>query len=107
MCSVVTIVLECLVWVLLCKEVGSSLVFFAITERSDMGPYLCLCWVLGLGIMLDNFHLCDIMLILRTVFNMLVRTASPIRVYVFKCLMFSLLGHCELLFLLCYMVYWT
>ena len=28
MCSVVTIVLECLVWVLLCKEVGSSLVFF-------------------------------------------------------------------------------
>ena len=44
-----------------------------------MGPYLCLCWVLGLGIMLDNFHLCDIMLILRTVFNMLVRTASPIR----------------------------
>ena len=35
------------------------------------------------------------------VFNMLVRA------YVFSCLMFSLSGHCELLFLLCFISSWT
>ena len=31
----------------------------------------------GVGTMLANFHMCGIMLVLREVFNMLVRNASP------------------------------
>ena len=31
----------------------------------------------GMGTMLANFHMCGIMLLLRAVFNMLVRHASP------------------------------
>ena len=58
--------------------------------------------LLGFGtvIMLANFHMCSIKLVLRAVFNMLVRNASPRGHMCFRCLMFSLLGPCELLFLL-------
>ena len=56
----------------------------------------------GMGTMLANFHVCGIMLVLRAVFNMLVRNASPRGAICFSCLMFSLSGHCELLFLLCF-----
>ena len=31
----------------------------------------------GMGTMLSNFQMCGIMLVLRAVFNMLVRNASP------------------------------
>ena len=31
----------------------------------------------GMGAMLANFHMCGIMLVLRAVFNMLLRIASP------------------------------
>ena len=31
----------------------------------------------GMGSMLANFHMCRIMLVLRAVFNMLVKNASP------------------------------
>ena len=31
----------------------------------------------GIGSMVVNFHICGIMLVLRAVFNMLVRNASP------------------------------
>ena len=31
----------------------------------------------GMGTMLANFHMCGIMLVLRAVFNMLMRNASP------------------------------
>ena len=31
----------------------------------------------GMGTMLANFHMCGIMLVLRAVFNMLVRNARP------------------------------
>ena len=55
----------------------------------------------GMGTMLVNFHMCGIMLVLRAVFNMLVRNASPRGHMCFRCLMFSLSGPCELLFLLC------
>ena len=41
-----------------------------------------------------GFGMCGIMLLLRTVFNMLVRNASP--GVCFKCMMFSLSGPCEL-----------
>ena len=41
--------------------------------------------------------MCGIMLVLRAVFNMLMRSASPRGP---MCLMFSLSGPCELLFLL-------
>ena len=50
-----------------------------------------------MGTMLVNFH----MLVLRAAFNMLVMNASPRGPMCFRCLMFSLSGPCELLFLLC------
>ena len=53
----------------------------------------------GIGTMLGNFHMCGIMLVLRAVFNMLVRNASPRGPICFSCLIFSLSGPCELLFL--------
>ena len=60
-----------------------------------------------MGTMLANFHMCGIMLVLRAVFNMLVRNASPREPMCFRYLMFSLSGPCELLFLLCFIAYWT
>ena len=54
---------------------------FAITERRDMGLYevpLSMSLLgFGMGTMLANFHMCGITLVLRGVFNMLVRNASP------------------------------
>ena len=47
------------------------------------------------------------MLVLRAVFNMLVRNASPRGPMCFMCLMFSLSGPWELLFLLCLIASWT
>ena len=52
----------------------------------------------GMGTMLANFHMCGIMLVLRAVFNMLVRNASPRGPLCFRCLMFSLSGTCEFYF---------
>ena len=60
----------------------------------------------GMGTMLANFHMCGIMLVLRTVFNMLVRNASPRGPMCLRCLMFNLSGPCELLFLLCFISSW-
>ena len=61
----------------------------------------------GKGNMLANFHMGGIRLVLRVVFNMLMRNASPIGPMYFRCLMYSLSGHCELLFLLCFISSWT
>ena len=61
----------------------------------------------GMGTMLANSHMCGIMLVLRAVFNMLVRNASPRGPMCFRCLMFNLSGPCELLFLLCFIASWT
>ena len=58
----------------------------------------------GMGTMLATFHMCDIMLVLRALFNMLVRNASLRGQMCFRCLMFNLLGPCELLFFLCFIV---
>ena len=52
----------------------------------------------GMRTMLANFHMCVIMLVLRIVFNILVRNASPTGPMCFWCLMFSLSGPCKLLF---------
>ena len=59
----------------------------------------------GMGTMFANFHMCGIMLVLRAVFNILVRNASP-RCF-FRCMKFNLSGLCELLFLLCFIASWT
>ena len=56
--------------------------------------------------MLANFHMCGIMLVLRAVFNMFARNASPGWPMCFRCMMFSLSGPCELLFLLCFITSW-
>ena len=61
----------------------------------------------AMGAMLANVHMCGIMLVLRAVFNMLVRNASPRGPMCFRCLMFNLSGPCELLFLLCFIASWT
>ena len=61
----------------------------------------------GIGTMLANFHMCGIMLVLREVFNMLVRNANPRGPMCFRRLMFNLSGPCELLFLLCFIASWT
>ena len=49
----------------------------AITERRDMGlyevPLSMSLFGFRIGTMLVNFHMCGIMLVLRAVFNMLVR----------------------------------
>ena len=61
-------------------EEGSSPVS-AITERRDMGVYevpLSMSLLsFGMGTMIANFHMCGIILVLRAVFNILVRNASP------------------------------
>ena len=48
-----------------------------------------------MGTMFANFHMCGIMLVLRAVFNMLVRNASPRGLMCFRYLIFSLSGPCE------------
>ena len=78
---------------------------FAITERRDMGLYevsLSL-FGFGMGTMLTNFHIYGIILLLRAVFDMLVSNASLRGPMCFRCLVFSLSGPGELLFLLCFM----
>ena len=60
----------------------------------------------GMGTMLANFHICGIMLVLRAVFNILIK-ASPRGTMCFRCLMFSLSGPSKLLFLLCFTASWT
>ena len=42
-----------------------------------------------MGTMLVNFHICGSMLVLRAVFNMLVRNASTREPMPFRCMMFS------------------
>ena len=73
---------------------------------SEMPLSMCLLGF-GMGTMLANFHMCGIMLVLRAVFNMLVRNASPRGPMCFRYLMFNLSGRCELLFLLCIIASWT
>ena len=51
--------------------------------------------------------MCGIMLVLRAVFNMLVRNASTRGPMCFRCMMFNLSAPCELLFLLCFIASWT
>ena len=83
----------------------------AITDRRDMGLYeVSLSMSLlgfGMGTKLANFHMCGIMLVLRQVFNMLVRNAIPRGPMCFRCLMFNWSGPYELLFSLCFIASWT
>ena len=109
-CSTVTV--DCCVctrvsWVyLVCLLLYKEEELFAIIERRDMGlcevPLSMSCF--GMGTMLANFHMCGIMLLLRAIFNMLVRNARPRGPMCIKCLMFRAL---ELLFLLCFIASWT
>ena len=69
----------CLVCLQLCKEEGSSPVSLQLL-RGEIWAYMkCLVYVFvgfGMGTMLPNFHMCGNLLVLRAVFNMLVRNAS-------------------------------
>ena len=62
---------------------------------------------MGTPTMLANFHMSCIMLVLRAVFNVLMRNASTRGHMCCMCLMFNLSGPCELLFLLCFIASWT
>ena len=99
-----------LICLLLCKEDGSSPVSLQLLKGGICACMMCPCLSLlgiGMGSMLANFHMCGIMLVLKTLFNMLVRNASPREPMCFRCLMFSISGPCELLFLLCFIASWT
>ena len=81
-CSAVTV--ECCVLYPCCMDVFGMfavMYVFAITERRDMGLYEVPLFMslmdFGMRTMLANFHMCDIMLVLTSVFNILVRNASP------------------------------
>ena len=91
----------CLVCLLLCNEEGSSLVSLQLLRGGIWAckrcPYLCLLGF-GMGTMLSNFHI----VVLRDIFNMLVRNVSPRGPMCFRYVMFGLSGPCELLFLLCF-----
>ena len=68
-----------------------------------MGLYEAPLSLLGfwMGTMLANFHMCGIMLVLRAVFNILVRNASPRGPMCFRCLMYSLCDVIYLYFICC------
>ena len=62
-----------------------------------------------IGMMLANFHVCGIVFVLSVMFkfNMLVRYVSQGGTKCFKCMMFGLSGPVELLFVFCFMTFWT
>ena len=103
-CSTVTV--ECCVGVFAVMEGGRLFSrVFAIIERRDMVLYevllsMSLLWF-GMRTMLATFYMCSIMLVLRAVFNMFVRNTIPRGPMWFRCMMYSLSGYRELLFLLC------
>ena len=73
---------------------------FAITERNEMGlydvPMFMSLFGFGIGMMFASFHVWGMML------YMLVRHASPSGPTCLMCLMLTLSGPVELLFLLCF-----
>ena len=91
-------VLRGCVWYVCCyvTKKSSSPSVFAITVRRDTGLYevpLSMSLLsFGMRTMLADFHMCGIMLVIRAVFNMLERNASPRGPMCFRCLMFSLSG---------------
>ena len=94
-----------------CNVRKKALPVSAISERKDMVMYEVPVSMsllgFGMGTMLANFHMCGIMLVLRAVFNVLMRNASPRAPMCFRSLIFSLSGHCELLFSLCCIASWN
>ena len=94
----------CLVCLRLCREEGSSPGSLQLLREDIWAcmrcPCLCLCCVLsfGMGTMLANFNMSGIMMLLRAVFNMLMRNSSPRGPMCFRCLMCNLSGPCVLLF---------
>ena len=76
---------------------------FAITERSEMGLYdvhmFMSLFGFGIGMMFATFHVYGMMLLFGDVLYMLVRYASPSGPMCLRCLMLTLSGPLELLFL--------
>ena len=70
---------------MLCKEECSSPVSLQLLRGGIWACMRCPCLSLlgfGMGTMLANFHMCGIMLVLRAIFNMLVRNAIQERLCV-------------------------
>ena len=94
----------CLVCLQLCKEEGSSQVSLQLRRgviSACMSAFVYVFVEFWDGDYVSQLpYVWYYMLVLRAVFNMLVRNASPRGPMCFRCLMFSLSGPCELLFLL-------
>ena len=58
----------------------------------------------GMGTMFANFHMFGIMLVVKSSFQHTSEKYESKRAMCYRCLMFSLSGPCELLFLLCLIV---
>ena len=82
-------------WVclLLCKEDGSSPVSFQLLRG-------------GIWAYVSQLQYVMYYVVVKCSLNILVRNASPRGPMCFRCLIFSLSGHCELLFLLCFISSW-
>ena len=81
--------------VFVCVDVMVMSSAYAITWTGALGGGMSTVYILkvlvngrrfGMGTMLANFHMCGIMLVLRAVFIMLVRSANPIGPMCFRCL---------------------
>ena len=100
------------VW-MLCVMYGSSVFssVFSITERSEMRLYpvsiFMFLFGFGIGMMFASFHVCGMMLLHSDVLYMLVSYACPSGPMCLRCLMLTLSGPVELLFLLCFIAVWT
>ena len=80
---------------------------FAITERRDMGLYEVPLSVSLLGFGIGTIPCVWYYVVVKSSLNILVRNASSRGPMCFRCLIFSLSGPCELLFLLCFIAFWT
>ena len=91
----------CLVCLMLCKEEDYSLVSLQLLRGGMWAcmrcPCLCLCWVWD-GDYVSQLPYVWYYVVVKSSFYMLVRNANRRGPMCFRCLMFSLSGHCELLF---------
>ena len=94
--------LVCLVCLLLCKEKCSSTVSLGLYE---VPLYMSLVGF-GMGTVGQLPYVWYYVGVMRSFLHTRGECESK-RVYVFRCLMFSLSGPCELLFLLCFIASWN
>ena len=109
-CSAVTV--ECCVLYPCCvgKEEGFSPVSLQLLRGEIWAcmryPSLCICWVWD-GDDISQLPYVWYYVSVKSSFQHVREECESKRAYVFKCIMFSLSGPCELVFLLCFITSWT